>query len=591
MAIVSNLPFTLDFIKDYEIPIPEHCSLFFDDINEALRSSTPTIAIQENDPITIRFNGEAGTRLYLDALDIIPSEYGCLLDEQGRIFYEASEEPLPLYRIEGNEFDELRVDNFLIEVKHGSTSYFGWLQVQPKQLQQSEWEIMISDLENVATGLSQDIVQRNIGFGDLSSLAIPPKQLRQFLIFQKRAPKFLSALYDIAENPRFSIRTEYVQVERSRDVAMDLRSIRHELQKPNYSHLVLAPQKSICYDTQENRQLKRIINYCIERIKEFHSTVNKLVLNADELDRSPYSSSSQYRIIYRRNLKQYQETSNRLIKMVSIISNKEWYKEVSDISDGRSSHAFALDPCFAYIDRVYRELKSDNFTFEIDPAYSYSWKKSSHLYEVWCYLEICRFLGQKYQYDVDALIKQSGNNSLFPVLETGKQLEFWGEECRLIVSYDRRLPSSANDCTMNADPYFYDTSDHDRVVHNRPDIRIDIFHAKKNLYVGSIIIECKYRKIRNFYRNGTYNSKEQLTAYFDDAQTRLYFGKMSIHHNIRPVLKVFAVTPDDAPTPRGMRSGNVVVRKMRPGCDDSLSIISNEIFEIIQKQIDLASEE
>ena len=74
---------------------------------------------------------------------------------------------------------------------------------------QSEWEIMVVDLENAAIGLSQDIIQKNIGFGKLDSIAIPPKQLRQFLIFKKRAACFLIALYDIADNPRFSIETVY----------------------------------------------------------------------------------------------------------------------------------------------------------------------------------------------------------------------------------------------------------------------------------------------------------------------------------------------------------------------------------------------
>ena len=129
-----KLPFTLEFIKEYENAVVIPCSLFYDNVDDAQKSSIPTISFQENDPISIVFHAPADGRLYLDALDVIPGEYGCTLDYDGRIYYGASDKVLPLYKLDGNEFDELRVDNFLIEVKTEGKSYFGWLRVEPKQL-------------------------------------------------------------------------------------------------------------------------------------------------------------------------------------------------------------------------------------------------------------------------------------------------------------------------------------------------------------------------------------------------------------------------------------------------------------------------
>ncbi len=289
MAIASELPFTLEFIKEYDHAITLCCSLFYDNIEEALKSSLPTVSFQENDPISIAFSAPADGRLYLDALDIIPSEYGCTMDDDGRIYYGSSNKVLPLYKLDGNEFDELRVDNFLIEVRTLGASYFGWLQIEPKQLLHKEWEIMVTDLESTAIGLSQDIVQRNIGFGKFDSIAVPPRQLRQFLILKNRAACFLTALYDIADNPRFTIKTEYLRIDRTKDIKMDLKSIREELRRPHQSRYVLAPNKITCYDTQENRQLKKIVNYCVEQIKEFNSTVSKLIA-ADIGNQTPYAS-------------------------------------------------------------------------------------------------------------------------------------------------------------------------------------------------------------------------------------------------------------------------------------------------------------
>ena len=321
------------------------------------------------------------------------------------------------------------------------------------------------------------------------------------------------------------------------------------------------------------------------QIKEFNATVNKLI-EADIGNQSPYASSSQYRIIYRRNLRQYLETSEKLIKMIRIIASKEWYKTVSDRADGRSTHSFAFDPRFANIDKVYRELKNEDFSVKIDPAYSFSWKKSSQLYEVWSFMTVCRILAREYWFESNALIRLSGDRNLFPVLDSGKQVEFLGEDTRLLLSYDRRLPKTPERCSLQSDPFYYDCSDGDN-IHNRPDIRIDIFDISTNVYVGSIIIECKYRKIRNFYRNGTYNSKEQLDSYYQDAQTNLYFNNLSVKHDIRPVKKVIAVTPDDTEVPRSRKSGHSVVRTFRPGSEHSIELLSKEIVEIIQSQMSI----
>lgn len=587
MAIVSDLPFTLNFIKEYLEPQTLCCELFYDSLKEALESKTPTVIVQENDPVSILFSCEEEAKLYLDALDIIPEEYDCKIDDRGRIYRNAEAEKFPLYMTEGNEFDVLRVDSFVIEIEVGDKHFYGWMQVVPKQLDQNEWEIMITDLEEIANGLSQDIVQRSIGLGDIPHIAIPPKLFREFLIFEKNSDKLLAALYDIAENPRFSIKTDYERFDDSRDVALDSKSIREGLKKPHYSRHILAPKKSLCFDTQENRYLKKIIRFCIERIRDFKLTVENMLHN-DEITQMPYARSTQYQRIYRRNLQQYLDTSDRIGKMLNVITLKEWYATVSDFSDGRSSHAFALDPCFAYIDKIYRALKNEEFKMRLDHVYSFSWKKSSYLYEVWSFLSICRMLGKKYEFDPAQLIRESGNGYLLPELEPGKQIEFINENTRLLVSYDRRLPTNADRCSVNDDPYFYDASDSDRRVHNRPDIRIDVFYLPDNIYIGSLVIECKYRRIKNFYRNQTHNSLEQITSYYDSAQTTLYFNELALKHDIRPVVKVIVVTPDNAPLPRGRRSKHVVVRKLRPGDCESLDILENEIAELIQKQMSIA---
>ncbi|MBQ7278825.1 MAG: DUF2357 domain-containing protein [Clostridia bacterium] len=592
MAIVSDLPFTLVFQIEYvKNPVDYPCKLFYDTPEEALNSDTVTVCIKENDPVSILFTGESSDRLYLDALDIIPIQYGCEIDDEGRIFHYASEEPIPLFRYEENQFDELRVDSFLIDVVAQGQHYYGWLKIEPKMLSSDEWEIMVSDLEDEANGLAQDIVQRNIGCGNLTSLAIPPRQLRQFLLFRERASRFLSSLYDIAEFPRFAIITEYVDVDRSKEVRMDAKAIGIELRKPNRDRFVKAPQKSISYDTKNNRHLKRMVNYCFSRIDEFHGTVNALLEAIDrQSQNSPYQSSTRYREVFKRNLQQYYETSKKLARIERIIANKEWYKEVSEESAEGATHSFALDPCFAYIEKVYRELKEDRFTVQIDPNYSFSWKKSSQLYEIWCLISICRMLVERYDFvDEDTLIKRAEYGVLFPYIESGTQLHFENDNSLLLISYDRKIPKRMNQCTLERDPFCYDSTDTEYSIHNRPDIRIDIFFKPGNSYIGSVIVECKYRSIKNFLGGNSYNSKEQIISYYELSKTELYFNNLAKWHDVRPVQRVIVVTPDISKTVS--RSKHVKIKTLRPGDDKGIQELSKELFSIIDDRVNRAIDE
>ena len=42
--------------------------------------------------------------------------------------------------------------------------------------------------------------------------------------------------------------------------------------------------------------------------------------------------------------------------------------------------------------KMYRELQQNNVSIQWSENYAYSWKLSSKMYEIWCFIKMCRFL-------------------------------------------------------------------------------------------------------------------------------------------------------------------------------------------------------
>lgn len=95
-----------------------------------------------------------------------------------------------------------------------------------KPMSINEWTMMKDDLEKEMVGLAQDIVRRNIGFGNKKYGDVPPKVLYDFIVIKKYAQSVLVALLDIVENPRCEIATQYKKVVNNKNCRLDEESIK-----------------------------------------------------------------------------------------------------------------------------------------------------------------------------------------------------------------------------------------------------------------------------------------------------------------------------------------------------------------------------
>lgn len=565
MATVSDLPFTL-LINGAPLPSVTQVEA------EVYNPRFPAFSIYENDEVSILFDSlDKKARMYLDALDIVPVGYGVMLDEDGRAYRSTSPMPVPLYKHE-DDFDALRVDSFRIMVICAGTRYYAVLDVLPKQLGLQEWRMMRDDLEAEITGLAQDVVRRHVGLWRHQEGMLPPEKLYTFSIIKKYASKVLNALIDLQSAPRYHIVTDYVDREEFRVKHIDPITVRKHLRYGGTKSVYSVPVKRVTYDIQENRLLKKIIAVYDNDLHTFIATIDQIV--AERQARGD-------RIIeadpYERGLNKFRETADQLKKVTAVIKNQAWYKTVSTPSHGIVPHSFALDARYGILFKMYDELRHAGNRVQLDPHYLSSWKKSSSLYEMWCYIKLCRAFSATYTIERELNGLQIGPNMLFPYLSNGVQMVFSNDTIQLAVIFDQFVPTNASDTSLHEHP-FYTVG-----KHKRPDITIDLYNKTNGWYIGSLILECKYRRLTSFLGTNRWSSKEQIQSYYTDNKSSYTFNGIGGMLDTRPIQKVFVLTPDL--NGNGVISAdiNTEIRPLRPEGAEGLM---QSLMESIEQNID-----
>lgn len=562
MVIASDLPFELQVIKTFPEISYQNGVYFSDDAKEMWKKELITLSIEENDDIEILFNsGDSNAKLYLEALDIVPiDDKKIAYDEDGHIYRMPSNEPFFLYK--GNSgYDALCVDIFQIAVFCYGTWYYGTLQVLPKPMSVGEWTMMKDELEKEMVGLAQDIVRRNIGIGKLKNGNLPPKVLYNFIIIKKYAQSVLSALLDIAENPRCEIVTQYKKTGNNRNCRLDEESMRRFATRAGSEATYKVPEKVTNYDIQDNRLLKRIVLDYEKRLNQFLELLEEVYDYSKTFDSG---KTIQHKNEWEKGILEFRLVAQKLKKMTSLLKTKDWYFEVRDITQAYIPHSFIMDTRYNTLYQMYLELKKDTFQIEFDSEFSYTWKRSSYLYEMWCYFKVVHLLAEEYEMNIAGWNSIFTGKMLFPFLDAGTIMEFNNGQIYLKVVFDNPLVFHSQKTNKKMPLYIAKTQEYSK-MHNRPDILIHVYDMSNDWYLGSIVLECKYRKINSFWNeNSQRSSIGQLQAYYNNTRSEYLFGGKGKKLNIRPVKKVIVLTPDTQGDGKGQADFNILIKGFKP---------------------------
>lgn len=542
-------------------------------------------SIEENDELDLYFNSsDPNARLYLDALECCPITDRIMVDDEGLVYCTPADEIIKVYRSDLN-YDALRVDTLQLTISCDANAYVSLLRVLPKQLSSHEWEIMRDDLEREIRGLAQDIVRRSIGIGNEAQGILPPDDLYAFLIINKNAKAIMSALLDIKECPKYKLSKIYEEVDESRNREIDTETVRRYLRKGAQNNKLIVPRRDIVYDIPENRLLKKIVKAYDEKLARFIMIINETINYRKQLT-SKCSKQRIYDTKYIEGLESYLETAQKLKKVTSIIKSAEWFREVKKPSDVFIPHSFAVDARYGTLYRLYTEMNKHDFSMQLDPRYSYSWKKSSSLYEMWCYIRVCRSFLEEYS-PIDSIFDKAFiKDQLFPFLESGTKVTLENEQATIDIVYDVVLPKKSSHVQAHKNPLFI-TGITGR--HNRPDICINIYSKLSGWYIGSFIVECKYRKLSAFWYGTTWSSKEQIIAYHNDSKSPLFFnGYLDGLTSSRPVHQVLVFTPDEFEA-KSFPDDKVTLVTFKPTTDRVFTnAVCNNLIDAIREQVEQA---
>ncbi len=559
MAIQSSIPFQLALISGPEwnqtrLPVTR----FYDQarLDGVIE---PAVVIKENTELAISFtSANPQARLYMDGLETLPQER-LAEDSSGRSYLSPAPLPIPLF----SYIDYPLIPGYYwLEVVLSGQHYFTPMLVEPKRLTRAQWEIMRKELNSELYKLALDLIRQSTGVGEDRQGALPLELLHRFIVIRRHFPSVMAALNDLLSRANYQVRKTYRLLPLYRVREFDDRAARSQLARPDRGDRLASPVPEVNYDLPENRWVKHILRVVSKYLTDFcaaiatHSTHIRHQVDAlaDTIELPGVETGRREKQKLLAVLQDYEETAVKMAKAIELLRRAPWYTQVGNTLPTHYPQALASDARYNALYGLYRELRADGVEVALDEQYTYQWKRTDQLYELWCFIKLYHAL-------VDPSIgfqPKSGwlfdnplasSTMLIPVFEAGAGiiLERETDNVTLHLVYDEELPRQSQDTDLERLPLFT------RGINNRPDGRLDVYY--NSYYAGSIIFEFKYRPLHGFWDTSAIinalrpKAMNQLISYASDIRSphlHTPYLDQRWRHAISPVHEVWAVFPGTA---------------------------------------------
>jgi hypothetical protein len=547
------------------------------------------VEITENLDLTIQFtSSDMNARLYMDGLETLPER---LLENdplEGEPYLTPTGQTITLFS-NTEECYPLIPGFYRIAVECEGQRFYSWIKVIPKQLEQTQWEIMRDEVEKELSGLARDIVLRRNGL-DSAIGGIPQSLLGQFIVIKNRFPSFMAALSDLYRKVNYKISKNYVLVPKEKSRRIDEKTIRHRVSHPENEQALKTPVSTINYDLPENRLAKKIVLSVSKTLAGFIQAVESMerILHATDDFRDFRSDTEKERTLS--ELEKLGEMAGKMRGAILWIETAPWYEAVGSYNSSALPHVMNSDPRYRAIYQLYRELKSEQIKTVMDKSFSYQWKRTDKLYEIWGFIQFMKALSNS---DL-GFIPERGwvynenfedNRLLVPVLPPNTEVVFQKDDIRIKLIYEALLPT-ASKSTSPTNPIYT------RSTHTCPDGRIDVY--QKDVFIGTIIFDFKYRPRSAVWNQSLISSNRQsgvmrqLVSYGDNLHSPYLFGEGSnpfVSH-LSPVQEVWALYPNRYGTERNHEfpDHKLSLLELTPGVESS--VLVGKIKEAIERLLE-----
>ncbi|OCA87657.1 hypothetical protein A8F94_07315 [Bacillus sp. FJAT-27225] len=559
MAIhYSELPFSITFTLGFLAgSVDKQAEIFYETEQELFEHVDSTVLeIPENVPLNVTFMAENKTaRLFMDGLDALPAR---MLEEEGdgsNIFLKPSSSPLVLFEHNGEEYYPYIPGLYRIMVDVGERSYFSWLRITPKQINADQWETMRDEVEAELRGLAQDLIRKSYGFPKDADIKLSPDILRQFRVIVHRFPAIMASITDLYKKINFAIKKEYQLMPEEKAKIVDEITIRHRVQHPESEEWLMTPIKKINYDLPENRIAKKIVKSLISTLSKFILSVenyqNELAAEIEALGQERFNQAntiSRKRLVLK-DLGVYLDKSKKMRGALNWFRTAPWYGDVKQQMDARIPHVMTTDVRYRTLYQVQRELNNETINISFDQEYTYQWKRTDKIYEIWGFLQFVKLLQHEelgfvptggWIYGMDNVIE----DIIIPTIPPGTKITFAKDKLTASLVYDGKIPSQSTETNAENAPLYTNGTN------NRPDGRLDLY--EEGIYIGSLVFDFKYRPKASIWKkelistNAQTNTMKQLVSYaFNFSSNHLYGDRLNdfLRKRLRPVPEVWALYP------------------------------------------------
>ncbi|MGV2941934.1 DUF2357 domain-containing protein [Mesobacillus sp. LC4] len=547
------------------------------------------IEVKENIELAITFRSKKKTaRLYMDGLDTLSERLLEVDPLEGEVFLAPSDQPVTLFA-NNNDYYPLIPGFYRIVVDHGDNRFYSWVKVIPKQIEETQWEVMRNEVEKELRGLARDVILKKTGM-NTGHEGISQGLLGQFIVIKNRFPSVMTALSDLYRKVNYKISKDYVLVPKEKSRLIDERTIRHRVSHPENEHVLKTPVSAITYDLPENRFAKKIIHSVAHTLSDFIEAVEQM-----EYSIKSSSQFGDFRTPLEKDrtlteLERLSEMAGKMRAAIQWIKTAPWYETVGSYKSSVPPFVMNSDPRYRALYQLYRELNNEQIQLIMDKSYSYQWKRTDKLYEIWGYIQFIKALssekggfnpikGWVFSENFD------GQKLLVPTLPSDTEVVFHKGELRIHLVYEALLPTQSR-LTSKQKPLYT------RGTHTCPDGRIDVY--KNDAFIGSIIFDFKYRPrhaIWNqnlIYSNQQNSVMKQLVSYGDNLHSPFLFGDGTNPFlsaiNISPVQEVWAIFPNRYRASAGNQDypdHKLSLIELTPGFDNSHLV--DKVVETIDK--------
>lgn len=538
MITPSETPFSVSFLSGNS---KNWLPMTFVTDEKLLLSEEPSVTVEENRDLTLRFRGREGFLFTMDGLELLPFS-GAVQKEDDTYLSPTSDRGLLLFA--GQNFP-LVPGYYVITVLAKNQKWYGLLEIKPRFLGKQSWEAMRDELAQEIKELSFDFIKRSTHISKAmeGALGIQSSLLLRFYTLSNEFSVVLHALDELSRtaNARPVLAKKRIRLT-SEEVLPNPRPLSY-----CGNDAAWCTYTTITRDLPENRFVKVLLEKLDTSLRFFMEEVDKHI----ESLTNTQESIARYKwdrdiSLTNKGLNQFLLFKHRakiLRQSIKRVESSSWYQEAKVRRTEEIPQAVFLDPRYSVLYRLHHHLDHPEDSLMISSFYQFQWKRTDKLYELWGFLQFMKSLvknGFSLQEGM-AVTKAEGRYKLNS-LDAGTTLWLARGNERISLTYDGEIPKSSDLTTRFQNPIFSNNP------HRRPDLRLDYYTDE--LYLGSLVADFKYRDLLFLWEDEEKSAalRMQFNAY-RDVNTRFYRDKNEVEsiRDSRPVKEVWAVFPRNLP--------------------------------------------